>query len=95
MEAMDEDTVLGVGKIEHFTFDRFLDFMTCTECGRCQSQCPAWNTGKPLNPKLLIMDLRDHMYAKGPFLLGQVDEAEAGDVISTSRWSATHRASRR
>jgi Fe-S oxidoreductase len=81
MEAMDEDTVLGVGAIEQFTFDRFLDFQTCTECGRCQSQCPAWNTGKPLSPKMLIMDLRDHMYAKGPFLLGQVDEAHAGDVI--------------
>ena len=82
MEAMDEDTVLGVGQIEHFTFDRFLDFETCTECGRCQSQCPAWNTGKPLSPKMLIMDLRDHMYAKGPFLLDQVDEAHAGDVIN-------------
>ena len=82
MEAMDEDTVLGVGQIEQFSFERFLDFHTCTECGRCQSQCPAWNTGKPLSPKMLILDLRDHMYAKGPFLLGQIDEAEAGDVIN-------------
>jgi len=82
LETMDEDTVLGVGAIEQFTFDRFLDFQTCTECGRCQSQCPAWNTGKPLSPKMLIQDLRDHMYAKGPFLLGEIDEAEAGDVIS-------------
>ena len=47
-----------------------LDFATCTECGRCQSQCPAWNTGKPLSPKLLIMDLRDHLFAKAPYLLG-------------------------
>lgn len=82
MENMDEDTILGVGQVEHFTFDRFLDFQTCTECGRCQSQCPAWNTGKPLSPKMLIQDLRDHMYAKGPFLLGEIDEAEAGDVIN-------------
>jgi len=81
MESMDENTVLGVGQIEQFSFDRYLDFMTCTECGRCQSQCPAWNTGKPLSPKMLIQDLRDHMYAKGPFLLGKIDEAEAGDVI--------------
>ena len=82
MENMDEDTVLGAGQIEHFSFDKFLDFQTCTECGRCQSQCPAWNTGKPLSPKMLIQDLRDHMYAKGPFLLGEIDEAEAGDVIN-------------
>ena len=36
--------------------------MTCTECGRCQSECPAWNTGKPLSPKLLVMDLRDELF---------------------------------
>ncbi|HWH31527.1 MAG TPA: (Fe-S)-binding protein [Egibacteraceae bacterium] len=69
IENMSEDDVLGVGQIEHFGFKRFLDMYTCTECGRCQSQCPAWNTGKPLSPKLLIMDLRDHLYAKGPYLL--------------------------
>jgi Fe-S oxidoreductase len=46
------------------------DFATCTECGRCQSQCPAWNTDKPLSPKVLIMGLRDHALAKAPFLHG-------------------------
>jgi Fe-S oxidoreductase len=69
VENMSEDDVLGVGSIEHFGFKRFLDMYTCTECGRCQSQCPAWNTGKPLSPKLLIMDLRDHLYAKAPYML--------------------------
>ncbi len=70
MEAMDENTVLGIGSIEQFPFKGMLDMMTCTECGRCQSQCPAWNTGKPLSPKMLIMDLRDHLYAQGDKLLG-------------------------
>jgi Fe-S oxidoreductase len=65
-----EDAVLGRGKIEDFTWKGYLDFTTCTECGRCQSQCPAWNTGKPLSPKLVIMDLRDHMFAKAPYILG-------------------------
>ncbi len=65
-----EDDVFGRGKIEDFTWKGLLDFSTCTECGRCQSQCPAWNTGKPLSPKLLIMDLRDHLFAKAPYLLG-------------------------
>ena len=69
VENMSEDDVLGVGEIDHFGFKRFLDMYTCTECGRCQSQCPAWNTGKPLSPKLMIMDLRDHLYAKGPYML--------------------------
>ena len=64
-----EDAVFGRGKIEDFTWKGNLDMATCTECGRCQSQCPAWNTGKPLSPKLLIMDLRDHLFAKAPYII--------------------------
>ena len=45
-----DDATFGVGRIEDFTWKDTLDFATCTECGRCQSQCPAWNTGKPLSP---------------------------------------------
>ena len=74
-----EDDVFGRGKIEDFTWKGMLDFATCTECGRCQSQCPAWNTGKPLSPKLVIMDLRDHMLAKAPYMIGGKDmPAEGG-----------------
>ena len=80
VEEMDEDDVLGVGEIEHFGFKRLLDMYSCTECGRCQSQCPAWNTGKPLSPKLLIMDLRDHLYAKGPYILDEDKRSANGDV---------------
>jgi Fe-S oxidoreductase len=65
-----EDAVFGRGKIEDFSWKGYLDLTTCTECGRCQSQCPAWNTGKPLSPKLVIMDLRDHLFAKAPYILG-------------------------
>ncbi|MFC5719596.1 (Fe-S)-binding protein [Streptomyces gamaensis] len=64
-----DDDQFGVSQIEHFSWKGLLDFSTCTECGRCQSQCPAWNTGKPLSPKLLIMALRDHAHAKAPYLL--------------------------
>ena len=70
-EDPDENAVFGRGKIEDFTWKGMLDFATCTECGRCQSQCPAWNTGKPLSPKLVIMDLRDHWMAKAPYILGE------------------------
>ncbi|WAX55396.1 heterodisulfide reductase-related iron-sulfur binding cluster [Jatrophihabitans cynanchi] len=70
VENLSEDTVFGKGKIEDFTWKGYLDFATCTECGRCQSQCPAWNTDKPLSPKLLIMDLRDHLFAKAPYIFG-------------------------
>src|SRR6202042_1787320 len=54
-----------------------LDLGSCTECGRCQSQCPAWATGKPLSPKQLILDLRDHAFAKAPYLLAD-EEDRAG-----------------
>ncbi|WP_059006329.1 (Fe-S)-binding protein [Streptomyces specialis] len=64
-----EEDQFGVSQVEHFSWKGLLDFSTCTECGRCQSQCPAWNTGKPLSPKLLIMSLRDHAHAKAPYLL--------------------------
>ena len=69
IEDMDENTTLGIGSIEEFSWKGMLDFATCTECGRCQSQCPAWNTEKPLSPKMLIMNLRDHAFAKAPYLL--------------------------
>jgi Fe-S oxidoreductase len=68
IENLDEDAALGVGKIEDFTWKGLLDFTSCTECGRCQSQCPAWHTDKPLSPKLVIMQLREHAYAKAPYL---------------------------
>ena len=69
LEELDEDAKLGVGAVEDFTWKGLLDFATCTECGRCQSQCPAWNTEKPLSPKMLILDLRDHAFAKAPYIL--------------------------
>jgi len=74
-EEADPDTdVFGLGKIEDFTWKGLLDMGTCTECGRCQSQCPAWATGKPLSPKQVILDLRDHAFAKAPYLLDKTDE---------------------
>ncbi|HSZ39579.1 MAG TPA: (Fe-S)-binding protein [Trebonia sp.] len=73
-EEADPDTdVFGLGKIEDFAWKGFLDMATCTECGRCQSQCPAWATGKPLSPKQIILDLRDHALAKAPYLLADED----------------------
>lgn len=75
-----EDDIFGRGKVEDFTWKGMLDFATCTECGRCQSQCPAWNTGKPLSPKLVIMDLRDHLFAKAPYVLGDKEMPADGSA---------------
>ncbi len=81
-----EDDVFGVSKVEEFSWKGILDFSTCTECGRCQSQCPAWNTGKPLSPKLMIMALRDHAHAKAPYLLaGGGKDAEGNEKASAEQ----------
>ncbi len=92
-----EDAVLGRGKIEDFTWKGYLDFTTCTECGRCQSQCPAWNTGKPLSPKLVIMNLRDHLFAKAPYILGDKEsplentpEGGLGEELRGEKHSEEH-----
>ncbi|MFX4272022.1 heterodisulfide reductase-related iron-sulfur binding cluster [Propionibacteriaceae bacterium Y1685] len=76
LDDLDEDAALGASKIEDFTWKGLLDFTSCTECGRCQSQCPAWATDKPLSPKLMIMGLREHAYAKAPYLQA-AEEARA------------------
>jgi len=85
-EEMSEEDVFGAGKVEDLKWKQLLDLVTCTECGRCQDQCPAWNTGKPLSPKLVITDLRDHMMAKAPLLLGdgpaEAPDGHAPDVLS-------------
>ncbi|MEV0274809.1 (Fe-S)-binding protein [Streptomyces sp. NPDC050610] len=83
-EDPDENAQFGVSQIEHFSWKGILDFSTCTECGRCQSQCPAWNTGKPLSPKLLVMALRDHAHAKAPYLLAGGGKDEEGNEKATA-----------
>jgi Fe-S oxidoreductase len=67
LESMEEgDVRLGAAAIQDLTWKEILDTYSCTECGRCQSVCPAWNTGKPLSPKLIVMNLRDHLFEVGP-----------------------------
>ncbi|WP_082972821.1 (Fe-S)-binding protein [Mycobacterium sp. E2497] len=92
-----DDAEFGRGKIEDFSWKAMLDFATCTECGRCQSQCPAWNTGKPLSPKLVIMDLRDHWMAKAPYILGDKEtplentpEGGIGEELAGEKHAEAH-----
>ena len=73
---------LGAATITDLSWKETLDLYACTECGRCQEVCPAWATDKPLSPKLLIMDLRDHLFAEGPTLLAAEDGG--GEVRATA-----------
>ncbi|MBU4335040.1 MAG: 4Fe-4S dicluster domain-containing protein, partial [Actinobacteria bacterium] len=63
LDDLADDAAFGVGTIDEFGWKSLLDFASCTECGRCQDLCPAWNTGKPLSPKLFTLALRDHAAA--------------------------------
>jgi len=56
----------GSATVRDVTWKQLVDTMSCTECGRCQDVCPAYNTGKELSPKLLIMALRDQVLAEAP-----------------------------
>ncbi|MGM0575876.1 MAG: (Fe-S)-binding protein [Myxococcota bacterium] len=66
---IEEQETFGVGEVLEFNPNQLLDTYTCTECGRCSINCPTTITGKPLNPKLLIVDIRNHLYAREKELL--------------------------
>jgi len=86
--VLEEAEHFGISTIQGFPRKDLLDLVACTECGRCQDACPAWATEKPLTPKGLILDLRDHLLAQArgsgngrPMVGGVIGE----DVI----WSCT------
>lgn len=64
MEHPPEDFSPGVKKLGDFSWKDLIDLDACTSCGRCHEICPATNSGKPLSPKWLILDLRQAMYKK-------------------------------
>jgi Fe-S oxidoreductase len=65
-ETPEEEMRFGIGTVEDLTWKQMMDAFSCTECGRCQDACPAYATGKVLSPKLVIMGVRDHLFAEGP-----------------------------
>jgi Fe-S oxidoreductase len=72
-DVPDDEMRFGAGTVKDMTWKQTLDTFSCTECGRCQDVCPAWATGKELSPKLLIMALRDQVFAEGPALVRGAD----------------------
>ncbi len=74
IQDIDKQEKFGVGDAKDLTWKQVLDTYTCTECGRCSVNCPTTITGKVLNPKFLILDVRDHVYAREQELVvGDVD----------------------
>lgn len=96
IEELPDDARLGVGAVEDLTWKGLLDVATCTECGRCQEQCPAWATGKPLSPKLLVLALRDQAAATAPYVRAARaagSAGAAGAAAGAARPSASSRSS--
>ena len=95
LDLEDEDAEsFGVITIKDFTAKELLDTMACTECGRCQENCPAYNTGKPLSPKKVVLAIKDHIFDVGPAMLKDPDAEPAkalyGDIIEHDvLWSCT------
>ena len=78
----------GAGTVPDLTWKQMLDTFSCTECGRCQDVCPAYATGKQLSPKLLIMGIRDQVFAEGPNLLagGELSPIAGNGVPEDMIW---------
>ena len=94
MDLEDEEAEsFGVSKIEDFTWKQNLDLYACIECGRCQDYCPTSNSGKPLKPKQLVVDLKGHLLERGTALL-ENPEAEGpafiGGIVDVDAiWACT------
>ncbi|WP_455159570.1 heterodisulfide reductase-related iron-sulfur binding cluster [Schaalia cardiffensis] len=90
-DDLDEDAVLGTASLAELSWKARLDLYACTECGRCQELCPAWNTAKPLSPKLLIMSMRDHMESasKKEIVSQQISDAQVPGERSAEELAAS------
>jgi Fe-S oxidoreductase len=86
----------GVGQVDNYSWKDLLDSFSCTECGRCQNVCPAGITGKPLNPRAVIHDIKVNLLENGATLKSGgipqtplIGEAGEGSVSEESIWSCT------
>jgi Fe-S oxidoreductase len=70
LENIEEREDYGVSKAEQFTWKQLLDGYACTECGRCNTVCPASNTGKPLFPKEIILGVKEALFVQSNEILG-------------------------
>ncbi len=96
IKDIEEAEKFGVGRIEDFGWKQLLDLMACTECGRCDMNCPALLSAKPLSPKELVIDLKEALFQKGGLgLVGHQEEVKAdkqlvgGVILEETLWSCT------
>ncbi len=96
---LEEREDYGVHQVNQFTWKQLLDGYACTECGRCNSVCPALATDKPLWPKEIILGVKEELFAEGNMLLaGKQQEVEevkhepmvGGRIQEVSLWACTN-----
>jgi len=95
-EEFKKGYAFGVGQVDRFTWKGLFDSYACTECGRCTDACPANFTGKPLNPRLVIHDIKMNLLKNGPLLAGKkkpvqplIGEHGEGSVAEEVLWECT------
>jgi Fe-S oxidoreductase/nitrate reductase gamma subunit len=95
-EEFKKGNVFGVGQINLFTWKDLMDSYSCTECGRCSDMCPATNTGKALNPRLVIHDIKTNLLINGPLIdtnkapvLPLIGTGGEGSISNEVLWSCT------
>ncbi len=93
-ESFEVGKRFGVSEVAQFSWKDLLDSLSCTECGRCQDLCPAHNTGKPLNPRRIIHDIKVNLLENGAADAGKVQlpligEKAEGTSCEDALWSCT------
>lgn len=92
-EEFKKDSTFGVGQVEQFTWKGLFDSYSCTECGRCSDECPATFTGKPLQPRLVIHDIKMNLLTNGPKNSGGklplIGDAGEGSIAEEVLWDCT------
>lgn len=100
LETFVKGNKFGVETLDQFTWKDLFDSYACTECGRCQMACPASNTGKPLNPRQVMHDLKINLLTNGPaiksgqnptlpLISGNDTSKEEGIITEDQIWSCT------
>lgn len=89
----------GAGQVDEFTWKGLFDSYSCTECGRCSDMCPATSTGKKLNPRLVIHDIKANLLRNGNMLrdgrnggsspVPMIGDAGEGSVSEEVLWACT------
>jgi Fe-S oxidoreductase len=87
-DVPEDEMRFGAGTIRDLTWKEMVDAFTCTECGRCQDVCPAYATGKLLSPKLVVMGVRDQLFAEGETMLagGELSPIAGNGVPEEMVW---------